>query len=86
MTPDRLVSGSRVTLSIIILWNSEVFTVLLWSTDTPHVDSTNIIVIIIVFIKCKILPVETILRTYMCTHTHTQAPAHTSILTTQSLI
>ena len=50
---------------------------LLWSTDTPHVDSTNLIVIIKVFIKCKILPVETILSTYMCTHTHTLTHTHT---------
>ena len=37
-----------------------------------------------VFIQCKILSVETILSTYIRAHMHTQAPAHTSILTVQN--
>ena len=47
---------------------------------------TTIIVLIIikVFLKRKILPLETLLSAYTRTHTQTEAPAHTSILTIQS--
>ena len=39
-----------------------------------------------VFIKRKILSVEATLSAYTHTQTHTQAPAHMSILSTRSLI
>ena len=53
-----------------------------------------IIIIIKVFIKHRILSIETILSAYTrackhvcaCTHTHAGAPEHTSILTIQNLI
>ena len=48
-----------------------------------------IIIVIKVFIKCKILSVEKILSTYMHTHTHTQVTPHPhppSTLTIQTLI
>ena len=47
------------------------------STEYAH----TVIIIIKVFLKHKILSLETILSA----HTHAQAPAHTSILTTQSV-
>ena len=59
---------------------------------SPFITQVIKITIIKVFIKCKILSVETILSAYTHTHTHTythlhtQAPAHMSILTIQSLI
>ena len=42
------------------------------------------LIIIRVFIQCKILSVETILSTYIHARTHAQAPTHTSILTVQN--
>ena len=41
------------------------------------------IIIIQVFVNCKILSIETILSEHTHTHTDTEAPAHTSILTIQ---
>ena len=43
-------------------------------------------IIIKVFIKHKILSVETILSVYLLAHSHTQAPAGTYLLSIQSLI
>ena len=42
-------------------------------------------ILIKAFIKRQISSVETVLSAYNRTHIHTQAPAHTSILTIQNL-
>ena len=53
----------------------------------PETQGTGVprdlyVIIINVFVNCKILSIGTILNTRA--HTHTQAPAHTSILSIQS--
>ena len=47
-------------------------------------QNISLIIIINVFLKPKFLSLETILSPYTCTHTQTEAPAHTGILTIHS--
>ena len=57
------------------------------TTFPAEKSAASLIIIIKIFVKCKIMSTETILSVHTPTHTcvHTQAPAHTSILTAQKL-